>query len=165
MFMGLDSPGLIKAGIYAVGFLAAVFVIIAYWTIYKKAGEKGWKALIPFYNEYVFYKFAWKTKFFFILLPFTVIYAAAAIIQNYSIDYFFGNNIMIETVSMLAFVCSIAILVIRIIKLVKLSKCFGKGKLFALGLIFFEPIFVMILAFGKAQYAGTAKTQEAESIE
>jgi hypothetical protein len=35
-----------------------------------------------------------------------------------------------------------------------IAKAFGKGSGFALGLIFFYPIFVLILAFGDAQYVG-----------
>ncbi len=36
----------------------------------------------------------------------------------------------------------------------KLGKSFGKGTGFCLGLIFFSPIFMMILAFSDAQYIG-----------
>lgn len=34
----------------------------------------------------------------------------------------------------------------------KLSKAFGHGILFALGLIVFEPVFVLILGFGRSKY-------------
>ena len=46
---------------------------------------------------------------------------------------------------------------IYIITLVKLAKVFGKGAGFACGLIFLEPIFLCILAFGDAQYQGIAQ--------
>lgn len=48
-------------------------------------------------------------------------------------------------------------IVIYIITLVKLAKVFGKGAGFACGLIFLEPIFLCILAFGDAQYQGIAQ--------
>lgn len=35
---------------------------------------------------------------------------------------------------------------------VKLAQAFGKGGAFAVGLIFLNPIFLMILGFGSAQY-------------
>ena len=35
-----------------------------------------------------------------------------------------------------------------------LAKAFGKGAGFALGLIFLNPIFILILGFGSAQYVG-----------
>lgn len=163
MFMGLDSNELLLAGLYAIGFILAVFSIIAYWIIYKKAGEKGWKCLIPFYNDYILYKFAWKTKYFFILLPFTLIYLADNFIHRFFLDLLFGNNLMIEVLSILLAICILAFLVINIIKKVKLAKAFGRGVPFALGLIFVEPIFVMILAFGKSKYVGNAVKNEIDA--
>ncbi len=44
-------------------------------------------------------------------------------------------------------------IVIPIIAVVRLAKAFGKGIGFALGLVFLQPIFVLILAFG-AEYVG-----------
>ncbi len=32
-----------------------VLQVIAYWRIFTKAGEAGWKSLIPIYNTYVQY--------------------------------------------------------------------------------------------------------------
>ena len=29
---------------------------VAYWKIFSKAGEKGWKSLIPIYNQYILCK-------------------------------------------------------------------------------------------------------------
>ena len=48
-----------------------VLLIIANWKIFTKAGEKGWKSIIPFYNLYIFTKIVdgngW--KFFLLLIP------------------------------------------------------------------------------------------------
>lgn len=33
-----------------------IFYMIANWRIFSKAGEPGWKSLIPFYNVYTEYK-------------------------------------------------------------------------------------------------------------
>ena len=41
-----------------------VLIVIARWKLFTKAGEKGWKAIIPFYNVYVQYKLTWSKKFF-----------------------------------------------------------------------------------------------------
>ena len=43
-------------------------------------------------------------------------------------------------------------LVVWIIIALDLAKVFGKGTGFAIGLIILEPIFVMILGFGQAEY-------------
>ena len=37
-----------------------ILTIIGYWEVFCKAGEKGWKVLIPFYNEYLLFKIAWE---------------------------------------------------------------------------------------------------------
>ncbi|MBR1762543.1 MAG: hypothetical protein IJ731_04170, partial [Eubacterium sp.] len=34
----------------------AILSIIALWKIFEKAGEAGWKAIIPFYNAYTLVK-------------------------------------------------------------------------------------------------------------
>ena len=39
-----------------------VLVVVASWHIFTKAGEPGWKSIIPIYNEYILYKISWKTQ-------------------------------------------------------------------------------------------------------
>lgn len=39
-----------------------LFKIVAYWFLFEKAGEDGWKALVPFYNSYVLCKISKKRK-------------------------------------------------------------------------------------------------------
>lgn len=38
--------------------IAMIIIIISHWFIFKKAGEEGWKAIIPFYNSYTLCKIA-----------------------------------------------------------------------------------------------------------
>lgn len=61
--------------------LVALYSIIVMWKIYTKAGEKGWKSLVPIYNSYILCKIAGKEGWFFLLLciPFVNIYAIFAI--------------------------------------------------------------------------------------
>jgi hypothetical protein len=44
--------------------------------------------------------------------------------------------------------------IIIILVYIDLAKAFGKGTGFALGLIFLNPIFMLLLAFGDAEYQG-----------
>ena len=60
-----------------------------------------------------------------------------------------------------ALVLLIAATVVQIIQCVKLSKAFGHGAGYAVGLIFLTPIFMLILAFGKSQYVGNSAAKEA----
>ena len=34
--------------------ILAVVSIVSFWRIFEKAGDKGWKSLIPLYNTYTF---------------------------------------------------------------------------------------------------------------
>lgn len=136
--------------------IIAMYVItaIAYWQIFKKAGEKGWKALIPVYNSYIVYKISWKTSMFWITILLGVVYSIL-----YGISYSTGSAVL----SVLAYIVYIAVLVIGIIAIHKFSKAFGHGVGYTIGLIFLSPIFILIIAFGKSQYVG--KAAPAEKIE
>lgn len=131
--------------IVTVGIAMYVISAIAYWQIFKKAGEKGWKALIPVYNSYIIYKISWKTSMFWIMLILDIVYAVLA-----------GINVSAQSgvLAFLMYAVYIAVLVIGIISIHKLSKAFGHGVGFTLGLIFLSPIFILILAFGGSQYVG-----------
>ena len=42
--------------VYVIGWLLAA---IGSWKVFKKCGEAGWKAFIPFYNKYIRFKLYW----------------------------------------------------------------------------------------------------------
>ena len=102
-----------------VSFIVAILVIVAMWKIFTKAGEAGWKSVIPIYDLYIEFKLFWGNGWFFLL---TLI--------------------------------PIVDIVIMIMLYHKMSKAFGHGVGFTLGLIFFPYIFLLILAFGGDQYQG-----------
>lgn len=122
-----------------VSLILAVIMIIAWWKIFTKAGEKGWKAIIPIYNGYVQYKLFWNTKMFWITLALGLGAGICAAI---------GGAVLIIIYSLLL----IAVFVIAIMFNHKLSKSFGHGAGFTVGLVLLQPIFVLILAFGKSEY-------------
>ena len=45
----------------------AVFAIIAYWKMYKKAGKAGWASIVPFYHDYVLCEIAGMNGWMFLL--------------------------------------------------------------------------------------------------
>ena len=47
-------------------FLVVMWVLscVAIWHCFTRAGEKGWKAIIPFWRQYVMFRIAWKTEQF-----------------------------------------------------------------------------------------------------
>lgn len=135
------------------GYLIAILFVIltigammiaANWCIFKKAGTSGWKALVPFYCDYTFYKIAWKRKYFFIMLVLFVIgfnLSNPTIFKNIPVLLSFAGDILM-----------FAAAIIDIISIVKLAKAFRKGGGFAVGLILLPFVFYPILGFGSAKY-------------
>ena len=105
-------------------FIISVVILIANWKIFTKAGEKGWKALIPIYNTIVLFKICGIT-------PWLIL------------GYF---AVVIPVIGGL--VC----LGITIYTYFKLAQAFGEGAGFTVGLILLNSIFISILAFGNAEY-------------
>ena len=136
-------------GVTAVlGIVWLVLQIIADWRIFTKAGEAGWKSIIPIYNYYVEYRLCWKSVFG---LVFGVLY------------FIINLNSEVKAASLptwqsvLLFVIIIVMAVLHAIESQKLSKAFGKGTGFGLCLFFFGPIARLVLGFGKARYVGKAE--------
>ena len=51
------SSMMVLGGMYLIfAFVWWILQIIANWNIFTKAGEAGWKSLIPIYGDYVSYK-------------------------------------------------------------------------------------------------------------
>jgi hypothetical protein len=48
--------------------VVVVLAIVAMWKIFVKAGEAGWKSLIPFYNTYIMFKLAGRNGWGFLLM-------------------------------------------------------------------------------------------------
>ena len=59
-----------------------VLYILAYWMIFRKAGEAGWKALIPFYGTYIEYKLFWNNRMFVLWLIMALIAASPQELRN-----------------------------------------------------------------------------------
>ena len=130
-----------------------VVQVIANWKIFKKMGEPGWKSIIPFYNSYILFKRTWKTMFFWIAL---VIGFIAGVFQSLS-QSMTDQAVVFASIAM---VFLIAALVFEIIEDSKLSKSFGHGAGFTVGLVFLNPIFKLILGFGSSQYIGNTTEQQ-----
>lgn len=110
-----------------IGLAILALYIYSLWRIFEKAGEEGWKALIPFYNSWTLFEISGKPG----------VWSLALI------------GAMIPFVNLLA---GPAYLVLRILALIELAKKFRAGDGFAVGLILLSAVFFPILAFGDYQY-------------
>lgn len=110
-----------------------VLIIVAQWKIFVKAGQEGWKAIIPIYNVVILYKIIGLSPWLLLLY-------------------------LLAAVPVIGWIISF---VLSIVSMVKLGKAFNQSTGFIIGLIFLTPIFQMILGFGKAEYVGnqTSDTQ------
>lgn len=57
--IGGAAVGIAVGMLIIIGIVWFVFQAIADWKIFTKAGEPGWKSLIPIYNVYVEYDICW----------------------------------------------------------------------------------------------------------
>lgn len=131
-----------------------VLSIIFLWKIFEKAGEKGWKALIPIYNTYILFKITWKTKYFWLILVFIIAMICSAFFGTLLLDSN-PNNKAIGTITELICIGSCVGFVIIYINLLSyICYSFNKSRLYMLGLLFLNIIFLGILAFDKSEYVG-----------
>ena len=71
----------------------AVVGIIGLWKVFEKAGEEGWKVLIPFYNMYILFKITWGNGWLFLLLLIPVVHVVIPIITLYKLAKSFGKGV------------------------------------------------------------------------
>ena len=125
-------------------------ILVAMWKVFTKAGKPGWHSLIPYLNAYDLATIAWNKKMAGIFVGATVVYSVLSGIQSGMAANGDSNGFLTFLVGILG----IFYLVIDVMIIHKLSKSFGHGVGFTLGLIFLTPIFLCILGFGSSQYIG-----------
>ena len=106
-----------------------VLLIVAQWKIFTKAGEAGWKSIIPIYNAVILLKICGLSPWL----------------------------LLICLLSWIPVVGTLAVIGLSIVTMIKLGKAFGRSTGFIVGLILLSPIFELILGFGSAEYVGPAK--------
>jgi hypothetical protein len=64
-----ENPfALLPAWIWAFGGIVLVLYLVSWWKIFEKAGQAGWKGIIPIYNYYILLKIVGKPGWWLILL-------------------------------------------------------------------------------------------------
>lgn len=144
--------GALLGTILTLAIIFYILVVIADWKIFTKAGEKGWKSLIPFYNLFIFFRLFWKTNVFWIWMGLTVLVAVLSAWFT-SIDvgriYMQGMN---NSINVMDLVNAFIGLFITIVLYYRTAKSFGHGAPFTVGMILFPNIFTLILGFNKDKY-------------
>ena len=123
--------------------LSYLLIMVARRRIFIKAGEKGWKAFIPFYGLFVSHHIIGMKHIWFILdVVFWVIEIVLDTVRGIPLwveETFFSVAIIITIIS-------------EIMHIMKLCYCFTKSELFGIGLFVIPPLFSMILAYDGSEY-------------
>jgi len=153
--------------------ISLIFTIIGVALVFEKAGEKWWKALIPFYCEWTETKIAKApVSWFWIYISLYVTGIFILIMGFFLLGFAIATSIVtlntgLFTFSLVLILASTVFLIVGVVFygriLYKLSRAFGKGLGFTLGLLFLAPIFWMILAFDKSQYRPVTEEGSAHS--
>lgn len=119
------------------------FFVVGAWKMFEKAGQPGWKSIIPFYNIYIAFKFSWQTTYFWVWFVLTLL-------SSWTTMYAFDSGYF----NILNYVISFVALLITVNLAYCVSMSFGHGFWYALGLTFFPYIFTMIIGLGSSRYIG-----------
>lgn len=121
------------------GLILRILRIIALWKAFERAGEPGWKALIPVYCSYIKYKLAWiKSWFWYSLLIALIFWVIAGCIPD--------QQEMITNIGCLV------TWIIYIVMLFKFARKYGWGVFASVLFVIFYPICVLVLGFGNYPY-------------
>lgn len=156
------AAGIIAGGVMTVCLLVLAFwvlVIIARWKIFTKAGEAGWKSIIPIYSDYVQWRISWKkTNLFWVMLALIIVGSIVmAMSGSYSVTA--GGDIIASGGGnpILGGIGAIVILAACILGLVatyKTMQAFGHGLGWLILYIIFPNIMLLVLGFGSSYYYG-----------
>lgn len=76
-----------------VGILIFILELVAMWMVFEKAGEEGWKSIIPVYNLYVLYKFTWGSGWYFLLLLIPIVNVVIGIVTLVKLAFAFDKGL------------------------------------------------------------------------
>ncbi len=143
--MGTESLFEFYDSVYFYIFLLCVYIFSAIieWRIFTKAGEPGWKALIPFYSIFVSHHIAGMHHAWFVAeIIAWIIETVLELVPNIPAwveDPFTVFTFLFTVVS-------------EIVHMSLLGDRFGKKTPFKVGMVLLPPVFLPILAFGSAAY-------------
>lgn len=137
--------------------IITILTIVALWKLFSKAGEAGWKCLIPVYNIYTLYQIARNdgfVKMIILTIVEGVCFAAGA---GLVLAGAMGSLIVL-VLGVLAYIIGIVACIILLIVQYKmyadLAQAFGHERGFAWGLLLLTPIFIWIIGLGSDTYGG-----------
>lgn len=138
-----DFTGILAAMGIGSGIILLI-VLVSMWKIFTKAGRPGWEGIVPIYNIYIL-----------------IIEIIGRPIKWF---YYVLGGMILSFIPIIGILVSIALFVLLVILMNDLSKAFGKGVGFTVGLVLLGVVFYPILAFGPAEYHGKVYNGDAPAI-
>jgi hypothetical protein len=80
-----------------------VFFTVCYWRIFQKAGEKGWKSLIPIYNVWIELKIINRPGWWLILYLIPLVNIVVALIVSIDMAKAFGKSTLFGVLGLFFF--------------------------------------------------------------
>lgn len=136
---------------FIIGLIKLIFHIVSEWIFFNKCGEKGWKALIPIYNEITLVKVSGLNWWWIFLIYgssiFSLILFPLEIVSVVNESLVVGSILFI--LSLFSFLVSAFTIIAKVNECNNLSKKFNKGAGHAALLFFFEPIMFLVMGLSK----------------
>lgn len=79
---------------YLIQIVLGVLIIAGQYKIYEKAGEAGWKAIVPIYNSYILVKILGYNPWLFLLGLIPVVNVIFSIVLSYKLATAFDKGIL-----------------------------------------------------------------------
>ena len=149
--MGFIMSSLAVVGVLAIAYY--VLTVIARWKIFTKAGEAGWKSIVPIYNEFIEWKLSWTNiNLFWAYLGLAIVGAVLTTIDAQSAAA--AESGSLGFLGIVGIIVMLASAVLKLVQEYKLFQSFGKGLAWFIGYIFLNSIMILVLGFGSAEYEG-----------
>ncbi len=92
VFATSDSSTGMSATWIVIAAVAAVIGIIAFWRVFKKAGQPGWAAIIPIYNTYIILKIVGRPAWWLLLYLIPFVNLIVSIVVSIDMAKVFGKS-------------------------------------------------------------------------
>ena len=132
-------------------FIFALSLIGKYF-IFEKMGMPGWKSLIPIYSDYLLFRELIGAGYFWGYIASALLAGSCSALVTIGMV----SGVMEFLFIITAVVACTVTIAIQIKLAHSLSKSFGHGIGYTFGLVFIEPIMLMILGLGNNRYARAA---------
>lgn len=130
-----------------------VLKVIGLWKVLDKAGEDGWKSIIPVYNLWLQCRLTWSDRGFWALVVAGVV---GMILRSAAGD---GVSTFQHVAAIAGILLCLAALVLLVISYYWLCRAFDHGAGYTALFVFFSGIMYMVLGFSQDEYQGNVFLQ------